>query len=113
MDCDDLAKRLSVGLGSPGICLPCLGEVAHILETDPTRRRGETWFMTTLWAEGLGVSVTAALERAVALGITGAPEARSDLRARGARSAIFRATVRRLARELQEETDRAIRAALN
>ena len=109
MDDDDLAQRLSVGLGSPGICLPCLGEVAEILETDPKRRRGETWFVTTLWAEGLGVSVTAAVE----LGLTGAREAQDDLRARGPRSGIYRATVRRLARELKEETDRAIRAALN
>jgi len=113
VDDDDLAQRLSVGLGSPGICLPCLGEVAEILETDPKRRRGETWFMTTLWAEGLGVSVTAAVERAVALGLAGAREAQDDLRARGPRSGIYRATVRRLARELKEETDRAIRAALN
>jgi hypothetical protein len=113
MDVDDLARRLSVGLGSPGICLPCLGEVAHILETDPKRRRGETWFMTTLWAEGLGVSVTAAVERAVAIGIADAGEAQDDLRARGPRSAIFRATVRRLARELAEETRRAMEAAMN
>ena len=113
MECDDLARRLNVGLGSPGICLPCLGEVAHILETDPERRRGEAWFMTTLWAEGLGVSVTSAVALAVEQGLPGAGEARADLRARGARSEIFRATVRRLARELEEGTRRAMQAALN
>lgn len=89
----ELASQLDVGLGSPGVCLPCLGEVAHILETDPERRRGETWFTTTLWGEGLGASVTAAVERALERGLPGAEEARADLRARGPRSSIFQATV--------------------
>jgi hypothetical protein len=110
---EDLAARLGVDLRSRGVCLMCLGEVAFILETDPERRRGETWFVTTLWAEGLGDSVAAAVERAVEVGLAGAEEARADLRARGPRSTIFRETVRRLARELAAETERALRAALN
>ena len=113
MDAAALASRLDVGLGSHGICFPCLGEVAEILETDPKRRRGETWFMTTLWSEGLGVSVATAVERAVALGLPDAAEAQADLRARGARSDIYRATVRRLARELAEDTRRRMEAAMN
>jgi hypothetical protein len=42
-----------------------------------------------------------------------AVEARDDLRARGCRSGIFRAMVRRLAGELEQETQRVIAASLN
>jgi hypothetical protein len=112
MDCDDLAKRLSVGLGSPGICLPCLGEVAHELEIGGDGSM-ERYVVPSLWAEGLGVTVTAAVARAVAVGLPDAQEARADLEARGPRSTIFRATVRRLARELAEQTRRAEEAAMN
>jgi hypothetical protein len=110
---DDLAARLDVDLRSHGVCLPCLGEVAFILETDPERRRGEPWFVATLWLEGLGDSVAAAVQRAVERGVPGADDASADLQARGPRSTIFRETVRRLARELAAETERAMRAALN
>lgn len=115
MDADaaaPLAARLSVGLGSHGVCYPCLGEVAHELECGDGHRV-ERWVVGTLWIEGLGVTVTAAVARAVQLGLTDAEEARDDLAARGCRSGIFRAVVRRLARDLQQETRRAIAAALN
>jgi len=115
MDADaaaPLAARLSVGLGSPGVCYPCLGEVAHELECGDGHRV-EQWVVGTLWIEGLGVTVTAAVERAVQLGLPDAEAARADLAARGCRSGIFRAVVRRLARELHPETQRAIDAALN
>lgn len=109
MDADDaapLAAKLSVGLGSHGVCFPCLGMVAD-------ERAAERWVAPTLWVEGLGVTVTAAVERAVELDLTDASAARDDLRARGCRSGIFRAVVRRLARELEEEAQRARAASLN
>jgi hypothetical protein len=115
MDADaaaPLAARLSVGLGSHGVCYPCLGEVAHELECGGGRRM-EHWVVPTLWIEGLGVTVTTAVERAVQLGLPDAEDARADLAARGCRSGIFRAVVRRLARELQLQTRRAIAASLN
>jgi|SRR4051794_28099404 hypothetical protein len=115
MDADaaaPLAARLSVGLGSPGVCYPCLGEVAHEL-AEGDGHRIEQWVVPTLWVEGLGVTVTAAVERAVQVGLPNAVAARDDLAARGCRSGIFRAVVRRLARELHQETRRAIAASLN
>ena len=101
-----LAAKLSVGLGSHGVCYPCLGMVA--LERD-----AERWVAPTLWVEGLDVTVTAAVARAAELELADAVEARDDLQARGCRSGIFRAVVRRLARELEQETQRAIAASLN
>jgi hypothetical protein len=107
-----LARRLSVGLGSPGVCYPCLGEVAFELKEEGDGS-AERYVVPTLWIEGLGATVTAALERAVAVGLPDADEALDDLRSRGPRSTIFREVVRRLARELDAETERAMRAALN
>jgi hypothetical protein len=107
-----LAAKLSVGLGSHGVCYPCLGEVAWELAHE-TGHRVEHWVAPTLWAEGLGVTVTVAVERAVALDLADALAARDDLRARGCRSGIFRAVVRRLACDLEQETQRAVTASLN
>ena len=115
MDADaaaSLAEKLSVGLGSHGVCYPCLGMVAHELASGGGRA-AEHWVVPTLWAEGLGITVTAAVERAVELELFDAAVARDDLRARGCRSAVFRAVVRRLARELEQETQRAVAASLN
>lgn len=112
MDADELALRLDVNLRSHGVCYPCLGEVAHNLKTR-RRRGGEIEFVTNLWAEGLGESVAFALARAVESGLPGAGPAHDDLLARGRRSDIFRAVVRRLALELDRETARAFAAWLN
>lgn len=106
-----LDARLSVGLGSHGVCYPCLGDVAHELECRDGHRV-EQWVVGTLWIEGLGATVIAAVERAVQLGLPEAEAARADLAARGCRSGIFRGVVRRLARDLQQETRRAIAASL-
>jgi hypothetical protein len=111
-DAAPLAAKLSVGLGSHGVCYPCLGEVAWELEHE-SDHHVEHWVVPTLWVEGLGVTVTAAVDRAVAIGVTDATTARADLQARGCRSGIFRAVVRRLARELEQETQRAFAASLN
>jgi hypothetical protein len=112
MDADELALRLDVNLRTRGVCYPCLGEVAHNLKTRK-RRGGEIEFVGNLWAEGLGDSVAFALGTAVALGLPGALDAQQDLLARGRRSDIFRAVVRRLALELDQETERAFAAWLN
>ena len=111
-DAAPLAAKLSVGLGSHGVCYPCLGEVAWELGHDDGHAV-EHWVVPTLWVEGLGVTVTAAVERAVQIGLPDAAAARDDLHARGCRSGIFRAVVRRLAHELEQETQRAIAASLN
>jgi hypothetical protein len=116
MDADaagPLAAKLSVGLGSHGVCYPCLGLVADELAAGDGGREAEHWVVPTLWTEGLGLTVTAALERALELELPDAVPARDDLRARGCRSGIFRAVVRRLARELEQETKRAFAASLN
>jgi hypothetical protein len=115
MDADAIARlaaKLSVGLGSHGVCYPCLAVVADELASGEGRE-AEHWVVPTLWAEGLGITVTAAVERAVELDLFGAAAARDDLRARGCRSDVFRAVVRRLARELEQETRRAFAASLN
>jgi hypothetical protein len=115
MDADDaalLAAKLSVGLGSHGVCYPCLGLVADELASGDGRE-AEHWVVPTLWVEGLGVTVTAAVERAVELDLAHALAARDDLQARGCRSGIFRAVVRRLARDLEQESHRAFAASLN
>lgn len=112
MDADELALRLDVNLRSRGVCYPCLGEVAHNLKTW-TRRGGELSFVSTLWHEGLGDSVMLAVALAVERGMPGAAEAQHDLAARGCRSNIFRAVVRRLALELDANTERAFAARWN
>jgi hypothetical protein len=112
VDITSLARRLDVGLGSHGVCYPCLGAVAFELDEGGDGSM-ERWVVPTLWIEGLGVTVTAALERAVVLGCPDAEEAMADLRSRGPRSLIFRAVVRRLAQELAAETKRRMQAALN
>jgi CTP:molybdopterin cytidylyltransferase MocA len=99
MEIDDLASRLDVNLHSPGICYPCLSEFG---------RSGDHWFVVTLWAEGLGRSVAAALRAHPE-----AAEAQRDFDDRGCRSDIFRAVVRRLARDLDEHAKKATAATWN
>jgi CTP:molybdopterin cytidylyltransferase MocA len=99
MDADELARRLDVTLHSPGVCYPCLYEYG---------REEDNWFVVTLWAEGLGTSVQAALRA-----FPDEDEARSDLAARGCRSDIFRAVVRRLARDLQDHSRKSLAAVWN
>ena len=96
MDADELALRLDVNLHSPGVCHPCLYEYG---------REEDNWFVVTLWQEGLGDSVAAALRA-----FPGEDAIQRDFAARGCRSAIFRAVVRRLARELAEHTEKVLAA---
>jgi predicted HAD superfamily phosphohydrolase len=80
---------------------------------DGSAGRTLRWVVTTLWAEGLGEPVGDALHGAVRRSVPGAREALRDFDERGPRSAIFRAVVRRLAEDLDEEVQRAQRASLN
>jgi hypothetical protein len=72
-----------------------------------------TMVASTLWVEGLGAVVRDAVERKARSGVADATDALCDLEARSFRSAIFRAVVRRLARELEEDMRRAYLALLN
>lgn len=99
MDADELAQRLDVNLTSEGVCLPCLYEFS---------RSGDSWFVVTLWQEGLGETVGSAL-RAVA----DAHDLKLDFESRGCRSDIFRAVMRKLAREIEEDARRARAAVWN
>ena len=99
MDADELALRLDVTLHSRGVCYPCLYEYG---------READNWFVVTLWAEGLGESVAAALRAH-----PGEEAVQDDFASRGCRSDIFRAVVRRLARELDEHARKATAATWN
>jgi hypothetical protein len=99
MDADELALRLDVNLHSPGICLPCLYEFSQ---------SGDTWFVVTLWQEGLGETVASALRI-----VPGADDLKRDFEARGCRSKVFRAVMRKLAREIEEDSRRALAARWN
>jgi hypothetical protein len=110
-----LARMLDVGLRSPGVCPACLSFVAFEIE-DGTEQRvaGQITFVAPLlWDEGLGESVRRALRAAVRDCASGARDALQDLETRRARSAIFRAVVRRLAAELAEDARRSYFASLN
>jgi|GEM_PF-3761359 len=85
------------------------------LEHGDERSAGRTlrWVVATLWAEGLGEPVEDALRSAVRRSVPDAREALRDFEARGPRSDVFRAVVRRLAEELEQEVKRSYLASLN
>jgi len=110
-----LARELRVGLNAHGVCSACLGMVAMELEHGDERsaRRTLRWVAVTLWAEGLGEPVEVALRRAAREDLPDARAALRDFEERGPRSEIYRAVVRRLAEELEEEVRRTYLASLN
>lgn len=108
-----LAARLDVGLGSPGVCHACLSIVAMDLDDERETGRSISAVAPMLWAEGLHAPVRAALERAAASDVADAADGVTDLDRHGCRSRLFRAVVRRLAVELEEDVRRAYRASLN
>jgi hypothetical protein len=110
-----LAAELPVGLHSPGVCLACLTIVSFKLESGDERKIGRavTEIACGLWDDGLDATVAAALERAVRLEVPDANVALRDFEARGFRSTIFRAVVRRLAEQQVEDMRRAYTALLN
>jgi hypothetical protein len=89
--------------------------VAMELERGDERSAGRAirWVVATLWAEGLGEPVEDALHRAVRKSVPDAREALRDFEDRGPRSDVFRAVVRRLAEELEQEVQRSYLASLN
>jgi len=93
----------------------CLSLVATELDRPDGRAVAGriTMVASTLWAEGLGEVVRDAVERKALSGVADAADALRDLEARSFRSAIFRAVVRRLARELEADMRRAYLALLN
>jgi hypothetical protein len=99
MDADELAERLDVNLHSDGVCLPCLYEFSQ---------SGDSWFVVTLWQEGLGETVASALRV-----LPGADDLKADFERRGCRSDIFRAVMRKLAREIEDDSRRALAAVWN
>jgi hypothetical protein len=110
-----LARSLEVGLHAHGVCPACLGMVAMELEHGDERSVAATIRMVVpnLWAEGLGTPVEEALHSAKRRGVPDAAEALRDFEARGPRSDIFRAVVRRLAQQLAGEVQRSYLASLN
>jgi hypothetical protein len=99
VDADELAERLDVNLHSDGVCLPCLYEFS---------RSGDNWFVVTLWQEGLGETVASALRV-----LPGEEDLKRDFERRGCRSEVFRAVMRKLAREIEEDSKRARAAPWN
>lgn len=88
-----------MSLRSPGICELCLYEFSQ---------SNDSWFVVTLWQEGLGETVASALHA-----VSGADDLKQDFAARGCRSEIFRAVLRRLGREIEEDARRATAAIWN
>lgn len=110
-----LAEGLELELHSAGVCLACLTFVAFPLDSgDERKARGAARaFASDLWAEGLELTATLALETARRDGVAHAEEAIADVRRHGARSVVVRAIVWRLAELMVEElrASRAVRAA--
>lgn len=101
---DAFAEALDLGLA--GVCHACLSFVSFALDDgDRAEVAREVRRVTpTLWFEGLDVQILAAVKKAVALGVEGAEAALADLERDGPRSAIARAAVVRLGRDLSRRT---------
>jgi hypothetical protein len=97
-----VAAELDLDVDDIGICHACLSFVSMALDRGDEREvREETNRMTPiLWEEGLAPPARHALERARKGGIPGAEAALTDVEARGGRSAVAKAIVRRLAADL-------------
>jgi hypothetical protein len=97
-----LAAELDLDVNEVGICHACLSFIAFPLEAGDEAEvdRALRTFVPILWEEGLALPLEAALERGRRRGIAGASDAIVDVRSRGARAAIVRAVVRRLASDL-------------
>jgi hypothetical protein len=108
----DLAAALPIGLDARGLCVACLTFPAFA-EDERGAAREVRNIAPTLWQEGFGQSVRAALRSAVDEGVAGAEPALRDLDDRTFRSAIFRAVVHRLAAELRTQSRRRYLASLN
>lgn len=99
-----VAAALDVGLGVP-ICLACLSFVSSAIRGGDERdiQREVRRMTPDLWDKGLAAPALAAARRAAIGGVPGAREALRDLEARGGRSVVARAIVRRLGDALSRQ----------
>lgn len=111
-DLSSLAGSLRLGLDSPRLCLACLSMVAFASD-EAEARQSRRWIAPTLWLEGFGDTVRAALVRAARNDVVGAVEALVDLDTRSCRSGIYLAVLDRLAADLAEAERRSFAASLN
>jgi len=97
-----------------GVCLACLSFVSFPLDDGDEREVGRQVRAMTpwLWADGLDAQALAAVRAACKRGIRDGPAALAELESLGARSAVAREVVRRLASMLvaQERRDRRLEA---
>ena len=99
---DGLATQLDLDVDTIAICLACLSFVAFAIEAGDEReiRRWTNRMAPDLWEEGLEQPARTALEQARDLGVPGVEAALEDVEARGARSPVVKAIVRRLGSDL-------------
>lgn len=102
-----IVDRLELDLDD-GICHACLCFVSFAVDSgDEHEIRRQVRRMTPdLWYDGLDAQALAAVRTACATGVPDAEQALADLEARGGRSVVARAIVRRLAGELAERAAR-------
>jgi hypothetical protein len=100
------AARVDVDVRQSNICLACLSFVSWpVGEGDGREALSWTRRLTPdLWDEGLPEYVLPLVREAVAAGVPDAERALADLEAKGARSAVARAFVLRLAEDLAQRT---------
>lgn len=111
MDVAALVDLLELDIWTAGVCLPCLTFVAFPLDSgkEAEARREALRLGPELWAAGLEATTAGLLERARRARAPGAAKAIFDVRRNGARAAVAKAIVWRLA-ELMVEDMRARRA---
>jgi hypothetical protein len=105
---DAFVRTLELDLDDLPICLACLSFVAFAIDGGDEReiRRWTRQMTPDLWAEGLALPATLAVERARRNGIAEAADAIADLELHGGRSAVARAIVRRLGEQLSARARR-------
>jgi len=99
-------SALDLDVDAIGICHACLSFVSIALDDGDEREiKRQTLRLTpVLWDEGLSLPLRLALEGARASGVEDAARALDDVDGFGARTAIARAVVRRLALQLSIRT---------
>ena len=104
-----LVAELDLSLA--GVCLACLSFVSFAVEDGDEREVGRQVRAMTpdLWADGLDVQALAAVRAACGRGVRDGPEALAELEAHGARSAVARAIVLRLAEQLATRSSTELR----
>jgi hypothetical protein len=106
-----LVARLEIGLDC-GVCLACVSIVSWTVRTGTAAQiRGQLCSMTPdLWHDGLAEVALSAVRDAAEQNVPDAEAALVELEARGGRSGVARAIVRRLALELARREKVEIRA---